>query len=215
MYTLSMRPAASHKPTNVCMNFEQESCAWKPSTFSDEAKYGMPYGIDFHSPLENIDISPKQLSALIAGLDSAYDQLANMVYKEAESFIKKTAFGDRDTFVACLPRGIFETKPDISVLVTVPSATPAMPPYLVNREENKAIVFAGSHWVITDIPSDIDTYDSAGTCFGWDVRYKEDMPITCAITGDDLGECLSELLTSLTYLDTDAKVLLKNLEAAQ
>ena len=47
MFTLSMRPSASTKPTNLCVNFEQEAGGWKMSTFSDDPTPGNAFGLCF------------------------------------------------------------------------------------------------------------------------------------------------------------------------
>ena len=47
MFTLSMRPSASTKPTNLCVNFEQEAGGWKMSTFSDDPTPGKPCNLTF------------------------------------------------------------------------------------------------------------------------------------------------------------------------
>lgn len=71
MFTLSMRPSASTKPTNLCVNFEQEAGGWKMSTFSDDPTQGNAFGLCFYSPLETVDITTEQLGDMIAGLEGA------------------------------------------------------------------------------------------------------------------------------------------------
>lgn len=215
MFTLSIRPSASTKPTNLCMNFEQESSAWKPSTFSNDPTPGDAFGLCFYSPLENVEITTAQLGAMIAGLEGAYDTLASNIFEQADSILSKTPFGTKDMFMQCIPRGIFETQPDVSDMSEVSGAKAAMPVLLVSKDMGKSIVYDGQHWVVDTIPVDIDTYSSAGMCFGWGVRYTGDGEEKVALSSDDLVEMLDGLLYHLTYLNTDAKLFVKNLESAQ
>lgn len=215
MFTLSMRPSASTKPTNLCVNFEQEAGGWKMSTFSDDPTPGNAFGLCFYSPLETVDITTEQLGAMIAGLEGAYDMLANNIFKQSDSIISKTPFGTVDMFMQCIPRGIFEEQPDESSIRVTPGAKAAIPVMLVSRDLGRVIVYDGKHWSMDESPADIDTYNPMGMCYGWGVCYKGDANAKISLLGDDLGGMLNELLYMLTCLNTDAKVFVKNLESAQ
>lgn len=215
MFTLSIRPSASTKPTNLCMNFEQESSVWKLSTFSNDPTPGNAFGLCFYSPLENVEITTAQLGAMIAGLEDAYDTLASNIFEQADLILSKTPFGTKDMFMQCIPRGIFETQPEVSDMSAATGAKAAVPVLLASKDIGKSLVYDGQRWVVDTLPADIDTYNSAGRCFGWGVRYKADGEERVTMSSDDLAEMLDGILYHLTYLNTDAKLFVKNLESAQ
>lgn len=215
MFTLSIRPSASTKPTNLCMNFEQESLSWKPSTFSDAPAPGNDFGLYFYSPLENVEITLMQLAEIIVGLEGAYDTLANNIFEQADAIMSKTPFGSKDMFMQCIPRGIFETPPDISDISSASDSKAAVPIMLINPDAGKSIFFDGRRWVLDDIPADFDANAFVGDCFGCHTYYRGAVNGVVSITGKALAEMLDGLLHNLTYLNTDAKVFVKNLESAQ
>ena len=215
MFTLSMRPSASTKPTNLCVNFEQEAGGWKMSTFSDDPTPGNAFGLCFYSPLETVDITVEQLGDMLAGLEDAYDVLSNDIFAQADSILSKTPFGNKDMFMQCIPRGIFEIQPDASYIRTTPGAKALIPVMLLSKDLGKVIVYDGQHWFMDDMPTDIDISTQVGMCYGWGVYYKGDANVKLCLLGEDLGEMLDELLYMLTCLNTDAKVFVRNLESAQ
>ena len=166
MFTLSMRPSASTKPTNLCVNFEQEAGGWKMSTFSDDPTPGNAFGLCFYSPLETVDITTEQLGDMIAGLEGAYDMLANNIFKQSDSIISKTPFGTVDMFMQCIPRGIFEEQPDESSIRVTPGAKAAIPVMLVSKDLGRVIVYDGKHWSMDESPAEKQPY---GRC----VQYGE------------------------------------------
>ena len=177
MFTLSMRPSASTKPTNLCVNFEQEAGGWKMSTFSDDPTQGNAFGLCFYSPLETVDITTEQLGDMIAGLEGAYDMLANNIFKQSDSIISKTPFGTVDMFMQCIPRGIFEEQPDESSIRATPGAKAAIPVMLVSKDLGRVIVYDGQHWSMDESPADIDTYNPGGMCYGWGVCSRASTPM--------------------------------------
>lgn len=215
MYTISMRPDTPSNATNKCANFEQERTSWALSTFSEfvESDAG-GLGVAFYSPLENVDITVVQLAAMIAGLDTAYDELCDTIYAEASTALAATPFQTVEMFMECIPRGFLESEPTDYSTAVAPDVKPV--PLLYNAERGTCLVWTGKIWGTVDPPSDIDTYDSAGACFGWDVRYSESVMSTdCVRDSDNLCAMLGKLLGTLGWLSNDAKVYVKNLYSVQ
>lgn len=220
MYTFSMRPYCPNGSPNRCINFEQEKEAWSLSTFKKEdPNFGvsMATGLCFYSPLETVDISVKQLAALIAGVDTAYADLCSALYENAAKDLAGTPWKDRETFMSCIPRGIFEMQPELPRSVYSDDA--AAVPFLYREGDNTFLLWDGVRWGVSETPPtslEVGSCDTAGTCFGWKVLYNEQAMATgCVRMPNDLAEMVSSLLETLSYLDTDEKVYVKNIFSAQ
>lgn len=206
MYTFSMRPYCPGGAPNRAINFEQEKEAWTLSNFSDASK-NIPNldvaGLAFYSPLESIDISVHQLAAMVAGLDTAYETLCNALYEDAPKDLEKTVWGDLDTFMNCIswfgggPRSEFSSAHPADALPV---------PFLYNESTKTCLVWTGSYWGKVPAPADVASYDSAGTCFGWKVLYKEESMSTERMRDPNmLADMIAMLLKDLVCFDTLAK----------
>lgn len=216
MYTISMRPNTPNSSIKKCANFEQERASWGLAGFQDTYREGCDtaFGLVFHSPIESIDISVVQLAAMIAGLDAAYADLCNALYADAPRDLVNTPWHDLETFMSCIPRGVYESAPELPGAVYARDAKPI--PLLYNHEKNLCISWTGSKWGTTEPPVEIASYDSAGTCFGWDVRYQEEVMSTeCVKDPTEIVNMLIGLLEAFNYLDTEAKVYVHNIYSVQ
>lgn len=216
MYTISMRPYCPYGAVRKCINFEQERSSWDFASFTDPDAGAIPpiFGVTFSSPLESIDISVVQLAAMIAGLDSAYEALCDKLYEDAPNDLAKTPWLDRDTFMSCIPRGMWESPSEISNRVFQKDVLPI--PFLRNKETGMGLAWSGAEWGLIDLPADVDTYNSAGTCFGWDVLYKEEeMSTDCVREPRTMAFMLATLLKGLAWLNTDAKIYVQNIYSVQ
>lgn len=217
MYTLSMRPFCPNGTPNKCINFEQEAMAWKLSTFSKDSEPMNNLsvaGLAFYSPLESVDISIEQLAAMIAGLDQAYEDVCNALYADAPQDLSKTPWRNLATFMDCIPRGLYSTPPELPNSVCAQDARPV--PFLYNKGLSLCLVWTGAMWGKVTPPEDVDTFDSAGTCFGWNVLYKEDsMSTDCVKSPRELADMLAMLLESLSCVNTDAKEYMCNIYSVQ
>lgn len=216
MYTISMRPHCPYGTPNKCMNFEQERATWGMSTFQDrDCGWATSMGgLAFYSPLEFIDISVVQLAAMIAGLDAAYEELCNALYADAPNDLAKTPWKDLKTFMECIPRGLYETEPDLPDGLWTDEI--ALIPFLRSKELGIGLAWNGSKWGQCELPTDVDSYDSAGTCFGWDVLYKEEIMFTDYVRDPlCMVHMLSALLETLAWLNTDAKIYVQNIYSVQ
>ena len=111
MYTISMRPQTRNSTINSAMNFEQERSDWAPSTFNDSGDgCASDVSLMFYSPLTAVDIEPKQLAAMIAGLDVAYEALVKTLFDSAEAHLNKALYPSLQAFIDCLPRGLWCAK---------------------------------------------------------------------------------------------------------
>lgn len=159
-------------------------------------------GPAFYSPLESIDISVHQLAAMVAGLDTAYETLCNALYEDAPKDLAKTVWGDLDTFMNCIS-WFGGSRSEFS------SAHPAdaLPvPFLYDESTKTCLVWTGSYWGKVPAPADVDSYDSAGTCFGWKVLYKEESMSTERMRAPNiLADMIAMLLKGLAWCDTLAK----------
>lgn len=217
MYTFSMRPYCPGGVPNRAINFEQEKEAWTLSNSSDASKTItnlMVAGLAFYSPLESIDISVHQLAAMVAGLDVAYETLCNALYEDAPKDLAKTQWGDLDTFMAC-NAGFGGEEPREGFSVAHPSD--ALPvPFLYRENTDTCIMWTGAYWGVVPAPADVDTYDSAGTCFGWRVLYKEESMSTERMRDPNmLADMIAMLLEDLSCLDTPAKRYTSNIYSAR
>lgn len=217
MYTFSMRPYCPLGKPNRCINFEQEASAWALSTFKKEdpmLENTDAFGLTFYSPLETIDISIVQLAALIAGLDQAYADLCHALYESAPADLAGTPWGNLQTFMECIPRGIYEQQPEITTTALAKDVKPV--PFLYDKETGKKIAWTGQRWGLVDVMGDEDTYASAGTCFGWNVLYKEDeMDASCVRTPVAMTQMVISLLETLAYIDSEEKVYVRNIYSVQ
>lgn len=167
-------------------------------------------GLAFYSPLESIDISVHQLAAMVAGLDTAYETLCNALYEDAPKDLAKTQWGDLDTFMACVP-GFGRDEPREGFSSAHPAD--ALPvPFLYNESTKTCLVWTGSYWGKIPAPADVASYDSAGTCFGWKVLYKEKSMSTERMRDPSmLADMIAMLLEGLSCLNTPAKRYTSNI----
>ena len=213
MYTFSMRPYCPGGVPNRAINFEQEKEAWTLSNSSDASKTItnlMVAGLAFYSPLESIDISVHQLAAMVAGLDTVYETLCNALYEDAPKDLAKTQWGDLDTFMAC-NAGFGGDEPREGFTSAHPAD--ALPvPFLYNESTKICIVWTGAYWGKVPAPADVASYDSAGTCFGWKVLYKEESMSTERMRDPNmLADMIAMLLEDLSCLNTPAKRYTSNI----
>lgn len=213
MYTFSMRPYCPGGVPNRAINFEQEKEAWTLSNSSDASKTItnlMVAGLAFYSPLESVDISVHQLAAMVAGLDTAYETLCNALYEDAPKDLAKTQWGDLDTFMAC-NAGFGGDEPREGFTSAHPAD--ALPvPFLYNESTKICIVWTGAYWGKVPAPADVASYDSAGTCFGWKVLYKEESMSTERMRDPNmLADMIAMLLEDLSCLNTPAKRYTSNI----
>lgn len=217
MYTFSMRPYCPSGKPNLCINFEQETSAWALSTFKKEDPIldnTNAFGLTFYSPLESIDISITQLAALIAGLDQAYADLCHALYESAPEDLAGTPWGTLQTFMECIPRGIYEQPPEITTTALTKDVKPV--PFLYDKESGRKLAWTGQRWGLVDTVGDEDTCDSAGTCFGWSVLYREeDMDASCVRTPATMAQMVISLLESVAYIDSEEKVYVRNIYSVQ
>ena len=217
MYTFSIRPYCPYGPPKRSVNFTQDNESWTLSTFRrEEQAHGTSFnfGLSFYSPLQSVDISVKQLASLIAGIDAAYEELCTALYKDAAKDLANTPWKNRKTFMECVPRGLFEEKPDVTRTVFAADVEPI--PVLYDSEANKCLGWNGFTWGLFDPVDAMSTYDSAGTCFGWQVLYKESVMNTdCVRDPSKLAYVVCVLLETLAYLNSEEKVYVKNIYSVQ
>ena len=85
-------------------------------------------------------------------------------------------------------------------------------PFLYNESTNTCIVWTGAYWGKVPAPADVASYDSAGTCFGWKVLYKEDsMSTECMRDPNMLADMIAMLLEDLSCLNTPANRYARNI----
>lgn len=215
MYTISMRPDIEHFATHKCVNFEQERATWALATYSELTRTddGL-LGVCFYSPLEKVDISIRQLAAMVAGLDTAYQKLCDAIYAEAPDTLAKTPWQTLDSFMDCIPRGIYESSQDEWMEAQPSDIRPL--PFLYHAERGKCLAWTGRTWGLIDPPAYLDTYDTAGVCFGWEVKYKEESMQTDGVQEPALlCRFMARLLESLGCLDSAAKIYTYNLYSVQ
>ena len=217
MYTFSIRPYCPYGPPKRSINFAQENESWTLSTFRrDEQPLGTSFNLwlSFYSPLTSVDISVRQLAALIAGIDAAYAELCSALYKDAAKDLTDTQWENRKTFMECVPRGLFEEKPDVTRTVFAADVAPI--PVLYDRDADKCLGWNGFTWGLFEPVDDMSTYDSAGTCFGWEVIYKESVMNTgCVSDPSKLAYAVCVLMETLAYLDSEEKIYVKNIFLVQ
>lgn len=216
MYTISMRPDNPLGPVERCINFMQESESWELSTFKNKdeiSEISIAAGVGFHSPLESIDISVKQLAAMIAGLDKAYEDLCRALYEDAPRDLAGTAWKDLDMFIQCVRDYQYESKPEI--LRTAHKGDVFPTPFLYDKESGTFLGYTKAGWGSVDLDVDPDSYNSAGTCFGWNVLYSEEMSTDCVKSPKQVGTLLCDLLTNLVYLDSMEKIYVHNIYSVQ
>lgn len=216
MYTISMRPYCPFGAQDKCINFEQERSAWGMSTFkaADDSLSESVFGLCFRSPLENIDISVEQLAAMIAGLDVAYEEVCNALYAEAPTRLSKTVWKCLESFMECIPRGLYETAPALPESMDTRDVEPI--PYLYEEASHTCLGWNGSRWGVIPTPADIFSYDHAGQCFGWDVCYKSSvMDTKCVSNPEAMARLLAVTLEDLTWLSTEARVYVNNIYSVQ
>lgn len=215
MYTIALRPACLYERPNQAMVFEQETASWQPAHFKpDGQRHDSIYGLYCHSPLESLDISITELATLLGGLEDAYNRLSDSVYGSADDDLRRTPWVNRKTFMACVPRGIFEAPPRRPM--------PGLDydvkryPFLHHPESDSCIAWNGRQWVGIATPANLDSNSFAGICFGWDIYYNETAMSTADLKNpEELSALILKLLESIAYLNSDAKVYTFNLHCAQ
>lgn len=208
MYTVSLRPYESSMITKLCSNFEQESCEWKMSTFSEcvEAE-DTNLGVQLYTPLGNLDITPKQVASALSGLSAAYKELVERVYKEAYTYISTTPFRTMERFIECIPKGLFrQDTPRQS------EATYTNYPILHRVEDDAYFAFTDWAWVQI-VGVDASAYETMEGTTGMQVLYNDDM-----VTLKDVGIFLRMLggaLDSFEDIDTEEKLYTANLNSVR
>lgn len=204
MYTLSMRPHTQCPAINMAVNFEQERADWAPSTFS-EAGDGVitNVGLTFYTPLPAVDITPKELAAMIAGLDTAYEALVDGLMSTAEQRLNKALYSSVQNFLDCLPQGLWRAgAQDWYDLMT---------PYdgkfiVLAHPSGKMATWDGFRWGLIDEDSiNRQDFESAGECFGWQVLYNDSMDMDMVRDPKDLCTMIASLADALIEINTDAR----------
>lgn len=216
MYTLSLRPNIAEVVTNLCCNFEQESCEWKLSTFTESTydaknKAETNLGLQLYTPLESLDITSKQVAAMLAGLESAYEQLANAVYEEAPKIVTKTPFRTLEMFMSCIPRGLFQKGEPVQSATALMYGTSW--PILVEPGAERYCFFDERNWIESVREDALDHYETAGTLYGMDVLYLEQNLIPKEPL--KLVSVMSKALDCFADQDTDSKLYTANLNAVR
>jgi hypothetical protein len=215
MHTISLRPDIPNQTTKRCSIFEQESKKWHLGISNEDVSGGVgtARGFLFHTPLENVRITVEELAALIAGLESAYTELATAIFQEAPKALASTIFENVENFMSSIPTGFFETKPTDFPSAHESDSKPV--PILCSPAREKCLLWTGRFWGEAEAPADIETYTFIGNSFGWDVAYKQDGDEEYACAALELCFMVASLFTALVYFDTQAKLYAANLYSVQ
>lgn len=216
MYTLSLRPNIEGIVTNLCCNFEQESCEWKLSTYTESTYEALNIdetnlGLQLYTPLESLDITSKQVASMLAGLESAYKMLADAVYEEAPKIVAKTPFRTLEMFMSCIPRGLFQKGSPVQSENTLTYGTGW--PILVAPGAERYCFYDERNWIESALEGDLDGYENAGIFYGWDVLYLEQNLISKEPL--KLVSVMSRALDCFADQDSDSKLYTANLNAVR
>ena len=151
MYTISLRPYCPGGIPKQCMNFVQEQLRWDLSTFSEESGVPSfavsPMGITFVSPLQSVDMTVKQLAAMVSGLGEAFVGLCNALYQHADEDLLRSEFCTMEEFSQCVIGYPTYLKLPRAVVGDVFPGDVQPVPFLYSSAEDLCLGWTSSHMI--------------------------------------------------------------------